>query len=318
MNIKKLVLILILITLVAFSIGFFSLKHYGYKIQNKDNIDIGFKGISIKDGDSSMDINLDGIQVVDGKDKIKIRLDKNNVNEIKTETVEKIENINIETSLIDINIIPEKRKDIKIHYNGYIKSNYIPELKTKKSGNTLYITTEKNSTMKSHKVYSSNLKFDIYIPIDFKDNIDIITSSGDINIHDMNLNNLSIKTSSGKQTLKNIIANNSNFLTNSGNVETYKFTGNTCITTSSGDVYLDYETFNNNIIIATSSGDVEIKLPSNSQFQLNVQTSSGQFKSSFPLTITEKLKNNVSGKIGNSTNSINITTSSGDISINPK
>src|SRR5690606_33056333 len=116
--------------------------------------------------------------------------------------------------------------------------------------------------------------------IDFKDNMDIITSSGDINIHDMNLNNLSIKTSSGNQTLKNIKANNSNFL--------------------------------------TSSGDVEIKLPSNSQFQLNIQTSSGQFKSSFPLTITEKLKNNVSGKIGNSTNSINITTSSGDISINPK
>ena len=31
--------------------------------------------------------------------------------------------------------------------------------------------------MKSHKVYSSNLRFDIYVPIDFKDNMDIITSS---------------------------------------------------------------------------------------------------------------------------------------------
>ena len=347
MTTKKLVLILVGVVLVAFGVGILSLTRYGFNIYDNQGVNIGFGGIDISDGDSSVNIGPGGVHVVDGDDHVKIGFDgiwgkntknliKKDVDEIKLEDIEGIKNIDIETPFVDVNIIPEKREDIKIHYNGYIKASYIPKLETNKSRHTLYIVAKKDNS-NSYSVYNSNLKLDIYVPMDFKYNIrtttssgdikisklelmdlDLTASSGDVQIYDINLDNLSIETSSGEQELKNIKSQNSSFLTSSGDIEIYNFTGDINITTSSGDIHLDYKTFNNNVGITASSGDVKVILPSNSNFNLDANTSSGEIESNFPVTITGKLKNNLSGKVGNGTNSINITTSSGDISINSK
>ncbi|MCF6460908.1 DUF4097 domain-containing protein [Clostridium sp. Cult3] len=347
MTTKKLVLILVGVALVAFGVGLLSLNRYGFNIYDRQGINIAFDGIDIRDGNSAVNIGPGGIHIVDGDEQVKVgfkgiwgkntkNLIKKDIDEEKLEDIKGIKNIDIETPFIDINIIPEKREDVKIHYNGYVESSYIPKLETNKSNNTLYIVAKKGNS-NSYSVYNSNLKLDIYVPMDFKYNIRTITSSGDIKIsklelmdldltassgdiqvYDMNLDNLSIETSSGEQELKNIKSQNSSFLASSGDIEIYNFTGDINITTSSGDIHLDYKTFNNNVGITASSGDVKVILPSNSNFNLDANTFSGEIESNFPVTITGKLKNNLSGKVGNGTNSINITTSSGDISINSK
>ncbi len=73
--------------------------------------------------------------------------------------------------------------------------------------------------------------------------------------------------------------------------------------------------FYNNITITASSGDVDIILPKDAEFNIKASTTSGDIGSSFPVTVTGKLKNNLNGKVGNSNNTININTTSGDISI---
>ena len=373
MNIKKLVFILIGVVLISFGVGLLSLNHYGFNLYNSEGANIDLNGIDINDGNSSVKIGPGGIHVVDGDNNVKVgvngidikdsdgtsvkigprftvkindgnnkvfgkgmsrkNLIRKNVNEEKLEDIKGIKTIDVETPFVDVNIIPEEREDIKIHYNGYLEATYIPELKTKTSGDTLYIMA-KGDNLNSYSVYSSDLKFNIYIPMDFKDNIKITTSSGDINvsklelsnlkldassgdieIYDLSVDNLSIGTSSGEQIVKNVKSKNSNFLASSGDIEIYSFIGDTNVTTSSGEINMDYEKFNNNIDAAASSGDITIKLPSNSEFNLNANTSSGEIESSFPITVTGKQKNSLSGKVGNSVNAINITTSSGDISI---
>jgi len=310
MNVKKTVAILIGIVLIAFGIGFLALN-YG------DN-----QNISISPNEEN------GITKFFGKNMV-----KENIDEEKIETVDEIKNIDIETPFVDVNIITENRKDIRIHYNGSLKANYIPELKTKKNANTLYITAKKEG-INSYSVSNSNLKLDIYVPMDFKDNIKITTSSGDIGIsnlklHDVdivassgniNINNLSteslsVETSSGDQKFKGLESKKSSFLASSGDIEIYGSTGDTDATTSSGDINLNYDVFNNNITIVASSGDVDIVLPKDAEFNINASTTSGDIESSFPVTVTGKLKNNLNGKVGNSNNTININTTSGDISI---
>ena len=115
MNVKKTVAILIGIVLIAFGIGFLALN-YG------DN-----QNISISPNEEN------GITKFFGKNMV-----KENIDEEKIETVDGIKNIDIETPFVDVNIITENRKDIRIHYNGSLKANYIPELKTKKCQHSIY------------------------------------------------------------------------------------------------------------------------------------------------------------------------------------
>ena len=316
-------------------------------VDGDEHVKVGISGIDIKDGsDTSVKIGPGFVKVDDGNSKVKggffsnrmffndKNLIKKDIDEEKIEDISKIKTIDVETPFVDINIIPEEREDVKIHYKGYLEASYIPELKTKKSGDTLYIIAKKDGS-NSYSVYSTDLKLNIYVPVDFKDNIKIVTSSGDIKVskselsnlqltassgdikvYDLVSNSLSIETSSGEQEVKNVKSNKSNFLASSGDVEIYNFAGDVNVTTSSGEIDLHYEKFNNNINATASSGDIEVKLPINSEFNLNANASSGEIESSFPITVTEKQKNSLSGKVGNSTNAINITTSSGDISIN--
>ncbi len=336
----------------------------GIDIRDGDSsVNIGSRGIHVVDGDEQVKIGLNGVDIKDKKgNSVKIgpgfmvkvkdgnnklfgegvfgintkNLIKKDVDKIKLEDIKGIRNINIETPFIDVNIIPEKREDIKIHYNGYIEASYIPKLETKKSNNTLYIVAKKDNS-NSYSVYNTNLKLNIYVPIDFKENIrtttssgnieisklelnnlNIITSSGDVKIYYMDITNLSIETSSGEQEIENIKSKNSKLLASSGDIEIYNFTGDLNIITSSGKINLDYKEFHNNINITTSSGDIKVILPNNSNFKLEANTSSGDIESNFPITVTGKLKNSLLGKVGNSANSIYITTNSGDISINKK
>lgn len=364
MNTKKLVYILIGVVLICFGIGLFSLNHYGFNIYNKQGVNIDFNDIDINDGNSSVKIGPGGIDIKDEDDHVKVGFDgvnikdsngssvkvgpgifgkgifinnknliKKDIDEEKSEEITGIKTVEVETPFVDVNIIPENREDIKIYYNGYVESTNIPKLKTNKVGNTLKIVLGKIKN-NSYSVYSSDLKLNLYVPIDFKDNIKVTTSSGDIKVskmklssikltassgdievYDLDSDSLSVETSSGEQEIKNVSSNKSNFLASSGDVEIYNFTGDANVTTSSGEIDLHYEKFNNNINATASSGNVEIKLPSNSEFNLNANTSSGEIDSSFPITVTEKQKNSLSGQFGNSSNAVNITTSSGDIAI---
>lgn len=371
MSMKRLVYILIGVTILAFGIGFLSLnisgeypqfKRYGHNGDvdiNSDGINIdaddatvnigpsginvdadgtkvkiGPFGIFVNDGEDTVDISGKGINVNGKKVESNSKIKRETINEEKIEDINDIKTINIETSFVDVNIIPEERDDIKVHYNGSVKSNYIPKLITKKSGNTFYVYAKQDNSVFSYSVNYTNLKIDVYVPNNYKDDMKIVTSSGDTKVQKGELNDLNIKTSSGDIEIKdaklneltvvsssgdqqylNISPETINLTSSSGNIKAKNIVGEINATTSSGDIEIVYEKYNDDINIATSSGDVELYLPTSSDFYLDANTNSGDIECNFPITVQGNQKRNLAGTVGSGKNKINVATSSGDLEI---
>ena len=81
------------------------------------------------------------------------------------------------------------------------------------------------------------------------------------------------------------------------------------IDTSSGDSELSVDKIPSNVSIDTSSGDVKIYVPEDSEFEAEVDTSSGDVDSEFAMS--EKNDTYTKGSGGNK---MSIDTSSGDVS----
>lgn len=184
MTTKKTVAILIGIVLIAFSIGFLALNtRGGYEItRNKD------KGFSI-------DFNSSSIGNI-------------NINEEATETIDKVEKIYITAPPIaKVDIIPENRENVYVHYHGNIPDNIKTKLTTGKVKDTLEIKVENKNHTKIGFSNFNNTKIylDVYIPESYSKNIDINANLGDINISDFNLNELDIDADLGNIKAKKIL-----------------------------------------------------------------------------------------------------------------
>jgi len=200
----------------------------------------------------------------------------------------------------------------------------------------------------------SNLQIDVSVPKTYGSNITVKTSSGNATIEGFSLNtltadassgDLSVKSiqakncqlrtssgntfgeaintdqfrseaSSGKIELRNLISKNSVLETSSGSISAHGLTGNLKADSSSGGIIVDYLKFENNIDVTASSGDVELHLPKDADFLLYANASSGTINNSFPIkTNSNNKRNRLEGTVGNGVNRINVSTSSGDITI---
>ncbi|WFD11495.1 DUF4097 family beta strand repeat-containing protein [Tepidibacter hydrothermalis] len=302
MNIKKIVTYLVIIMVICYGVGISIISFTG---GFKDNFSISYKN-------------------------------KKTYNDLDQEKIEKIDNINqisIETSSCDVNIIPEDREDVKAHLYGNITSTFKPELETKVNGNELLIFIKRPN---SYSIFNSDLKLDIFVPKNYKESIDVDSSSSNINIqNELTLNSLSIDLSSGNTKLKdlniknlkceassgsligeNIITNNTVLDVSSGTIELNNFTGDLKGDSSSGSIEVNYNVFDNNIDLETSSGTVDIGLPDDAKFYLDAECSSGNIECDFPIVVRGKQENNtLKGTVGDDKNKIIINTSSGNVNI---
>lgn len=319
----------------------------GIYVEDNDGTEVKINpgGIYVKDGEEVVDISPKGVYIngeeVDPDEYDDFSSNKNDkkkdINQIISENLNGIDNISVVTSFVDVNFVPENRSDMKIIYSGKISSNYIPELKTKKSGNTLYIYAKNDNKIKSFNVNYSDLKLDIYIPKSYSDNINITTTSGDMKLSKISIKDLDLNTTSGDIELEdimskkitgnttsgdleliNVSADNTVFNSTSGDVEIENTSGNVKVNTTSGDVKALYKDYKNDININSTSGDISLMLPKNSNFTLEAKTMSGELECNFPITIQEKQRNSLSGTVGSGKNKISIGTTSGDLYINSK
>ena len=298
MKTRKIVAILAGIMLVAFGVGLLSLRYYGFdeKVFNNINWKFGFplnKLVRTSNNNSNY-------------------IEKN-IDEEKIENAAGINTIDIDVSFSNINIIPENRDDIKIHYHGYIKARFIPDLKTKCSNKTLYIYHEKGLSG-SNSTETIDVKLDIYIPETYKNNIKADTSFGSINISNLNLSKLKAITSFGDIEISDLTGN-VEADTSYGNITVKNLSGNLEASTSFGGIELEYEEFDYNINADTSFGNIELTLPRDSQFKIDAECSFGRIDIDFPLTITKNEDDELSGTVGSGRNKIKLESSSGDIKV---
>ncbi|GEM_PF-1241610 len=339
------------VAIVVFGVGLLYLMiSNNYRLGNFMNImsrdevvKMSKDGIEVKDGNNHVTISSDGINVNTGKEHVSIGLDGIHINEkdnsdfiiesdtkfnifninskdLISETIDKnmtegingVKSISAITSFVDIKIIPQERDDVRIYYHGSIISNIVPVLNVTKELNNLKIELKTRKNIFT-SVRKSDLALEIFVPTTFDGSYNITTSSGDIDISDLKGEKFNITASSGDIGVKNISGETLNIVTSSGNINAQNCMGHLYMTSSSGDMILDFENTSGNIDLSTSSGDVTLKPSDKSNYTVTGSTSSGTFKSNIPMTIDENKNGRFKGTIGSGDKYIKISTSSGDV-----
>ena len=268
-----------------------------------------------------------------------------------------INSISVDTSSTDVHFIPENRSDIKVHLIGYVSSGE-PELRAEQNGEELDVYTRNNNNGVITIGFNiSNLKLNIYVPSDYSKDLKIRTSSGVVELGKLNVENftydassgdlkgedftskssriktssgvvklngfggdLELKTSSGDAVIEYAKESTStNIITSSGEIKLRNIAGDLNSRSQSGDIEVDYAIFKNKVDMKSSSGQVELMLPTDSEFGIKVNTSSGDIRTDFSVAQSGEIdEDNLEGTVGNSSNQIEINTSSGDVRIRKK
>ncbi len=277
------------------------------------------------------------------------------VDEQKTEALQGLNGITIETMIDTINILPSDTDEVKAHFYGnYLSANknIKPEFTVFRSGDKLEIKIKyiHNIILSG---FRSNLKLDVYIPKQYASDLKVSSVSGEIAADGLTLNSFICKTTSGDLDAKLINAKEADIHTVSGEVQingtydsfTFKstsgdlnstaFTSKTSIIgstsgkvkisgalgditaeTVSGTQYLQYTAFSNSIDLKSTSAKITIKLPGNAGFNLDYTATSGDVECAFPITVTgSNAHNKLKGTVGNGKGTIKVRTTSGDLDI---
>ena len=354
MSTKRLVSIILAISLIALGVGILSLKYNdGHKFINPGSrnivniksddgvVRIGNGGIEVKDGDDRVQIGWDGINIRDGEEEVNIgwkgikingvgqkfnnknnwfnfssnNLKSENINDERIESIDGINSISIISNFVDIKITSEDRDDVRIHYYGKMKSNILPNLDIERTSDNLKIEVS-NPDQSNYTVVESDLALEVFIPKTFKGSFSSSTSSGDIYMKNLIGDDFHIASNSGDQELENIEAKTLNISSSSGEIEIEDSIGELNIVTSSGDISLDNKKTSGNIKIATKSGDVSIKLSNDASYKVSGSTSSGDIDYDGPMSMEEDRTRQFEFTLGSGDKSIIVNTHSGDIEFN--
>ncbi|MBW4827189.1 MAG: DUF4097 domain-containing protein [Clostridiaceae bacterium] len=273
MKIKKIVFILLGITLVSFGIGFLNLNLNNEYLNIKSMKPFGFF------------VNKNNKNFKDGTE----------INEEKTIKMNGINSIYIDSHMGNLNIISEDREDIKIHYHGNISKNNTPMLKTEKKMGKIVVTAHIKNF---NHIKNSSLTLDIYLPKNYKNDIEGKLSAGNINASEIKIDNLTLTSHAGNIILNNALATNIETSTNAGNIK------------------INLDELRSNISANTNAGNVKITIPEASDFSLDASVSLGNIECDFP--IDNDSRTNVKGIVGNGEYKIELKTDMGNLNINSK
>lgn len=234
------------------------------------------------------------------------------------------------------------------------KNNHYPKLNARIENNKLVIKVDGTITIGINLGIFKELNLDVHVPKTYSSDILVNATSGNIAVQGLNLNNLNCKSNSGNLSLQSVTAKKGQLKTTSGNatgneinvdrlncqcfsgnikmdslsstettlkttsgeIDVLKFTGDLKANSFSGNVFVEYTTFNNNVDVSATSGEVSIQLPETAEFYLRANASSGKITNTFPLTVDgDKSRHHLEGTVVNGNNRITVKTFSGDIEI---
>ena len=157
-----------------------------------------------------------------------------------------------------------------------------------------------------------NISIDYEITAPAQTRLTAETGSGDQSIDGLSLP-LVVKTASGKIALENISAN-VHVETASGNVKLHDVRGGIRVQTASGNIYAEGKPASD-WHIAAASGSVDLKVPTETSFNLDASTTSGTLGVKLPVSAQVSSPNHLQGKVGSGGVLIDLHTVSGNILI---
>lgn len=231
---------------------------------------------------------------------------------------EEVDKIVINAVSPNIKILPAEGKDIIVDFYGSITTNLggnSPKLIADIKNNILNISISYPKTFTLGLFDISNIFLDIYIPAQFTKEINAASVSGDINIENFNGSKIQLKTTSGNLSAISLKAMEIQADSISGNVNFDKIEGNLKISTISGEVNAGLTSLTGDVLIKTTSGEAKLALPSSSMFAFELESISGDINNNFDSKINFENERSMQGNVGEGINKIKITSISGEISI---
>lgn len=253
-------------------------------------------------------------------------------NDAEAEISDEIKTIELDVSGVNVNIIPENRKNLEVNLDG--KGN----VQIDKKRDTIAISYEKDWLQWFPFFQHGDVK--VFLPEDYDQELDVEIGSGNVNLTGESpskpyvLDKLAIDMSSGKVALKNLSVKEFEHDGSSGHVSIESLTAETSdIDISSGSIFMDQYTgalkadlssgklevgmkeLVDFVQIDVSSGSVLLDLPDNADFTLNGESNSGNITSDFPLEIIKQDHRSLEGSYGKGTHLIEIEVSSGNAKV---
>ena len=225
-----------------------------------------------------------------------------------------VKNIAVDWQSGDINIVTHEKDSISLFEESDTDLDDEKRVHWWQDGDTLRIKFSRSGLK---YLFSKGKDLTLAIPGNIVyDSIKIDTSSADIEAEALVAKELNIETSSGSIDIC-CDSESIKLDTSSGEIDVMAENPKSFVAeSSSGDISLVSNVPPSECVIKSSSGDVDIDLPENAEFTAKISFSSGEFSSDFALfkefATSEKEETYV---CGNGTSTLDIETTSGDISI---
>lgn len=244
---------------------------------------------------------------------------------------DKVDQLELNLSSANVEIIPEKRQTVKAELDGKGK------ISVKQKGKAIRIDYSPPKIRVFSFFDTSEIK--IYIPGHFDksisletgsgkvefatgfetamelENFDIELKSGQILLENLSAEKLSLEVGSGSITAKELRAEKGEFEINSGSVRFKEYTGEMDIQLNSGSLNVGLKELEAPISAVVNSGNLTLAVPEDSDFTLETNIASGRVINDFPLKIKKQENRKLSGTYGKGTHEIYIDINSGKANI---
>jgi len=254
---------------------------------------------------------------------------------------DQIEDIEINTSSTDVEVVPSETSEIVVLLDGKINKDLEDKYKLSvdHSHNKLSINYVLDENIVGVKLGSAqDTQIQVKVPDKAFNYFQAKTSSGEILINNLEVNEINVESTSGDQSIINTEAqghitsrstsgnistrkskvNSANYFATSGNIDVNNLSSEDSVfKTSSGNITFNGEQLKSNMEYETSSGDVAIKFSQTPKsVWLDFKTSSGKPEISIEdLSFEDKSKNSTIGVKGNGDYEIKVRTTSGDLTL---
>ena len=146
--------------------------------------------------------------------------------------------------------------------------------------------------------------------------VDVDTGSGAVDVTGFRGSSLSIDTGSGDVTGSDFESDELSVDTGSGEVRLASVTSpQLSLETGSGGISAELRRDVSSLHVETGSGDIAIRAPATLGAEVEIETSSGDIETDFPLMVTRQSRDHMVGTIGDGKGTIAIETGSGGIKL---